>query len=849
MRVCALLSGGKDSIFAIHLTQCAGHQVVALANLHPPTPTTDELPDSHMFQTIGHALVPVLAAECLQLPLFTAPLLNGSKRTQLHYEQTNDSNSNSSSSSNATATATKADADDEIEDLFALLSRVKHEMRIDAVCSGAILSNYQRLRVENVCSRLGLQSLAPLWQLNQSQLLQRMLTEAQLHAIVIKVAASGLSPRRDLGQTLASLQSRFEQLSSSQGVHVCGEGGEYESLVLDCSLYKRRLVIEESEIVSDYAHMTNDESMSGLLRIKRFTTEAKQDNSNNAAVTKSSTTTNDALQQLSQLRIAQPLPRNSTASLQEDGTEWRQPDLALLQHLRIASAAPAHFPAITRCAGGALAFLSTHSIENAASQALSLQDETFLLLSYCKQLLREQHCAAAHIHLYLQSMLDFAPVNHAYRTVFALNQPPSRSCVQFAAPHTAASNSSTIATAAAGKLPRLYVDMLAYDTRIDASTAQLQRQVLHVQSISSWSAACIGPYSQCNHLSGVLYLCGVIGLEPQSMQLPAGDLSLNEQIDAQLTQMTQNADAILNVVQSSPTQCLHITCYLDSKLRLSPDDANATHQRIAQHIEQHYNASHNAPVLYLYVPALPARALIELELIAYERRHASHYSTLQLHQPSVRSCQFNQTGRVTSLTKPQLPVCCNLFGSSVNDIASLCADLFIVAVRSEQHWRQSQLVLKCYHVPQLISQSSLAQALHSALQLQMQLHFVASAHAELEMPAVSFVAVDHLKGLSSAESAEHDEDKELVEHAFALHLMFAQLPVEASPYDDSSDEEETVAVSTAIFPKQTAEDELHEQFSDDQSPRHSSEESFSDEPQQFNAQLGDVSQSSSEADS
>lgn len=40
---------------------------------------------------------------------------------------------------------------DEVEDLYALLSRVKHEMpEVQAVASGAILSTYQRLRVENV---------------------------------------------------------------------------------------------------------------------------------------------------------------------------------------------------------------------------------------------------------------------------------------------------------------------------------------------------------------------------------------------------------------------------------------------------------------------------------------------------------------------------------------------------------------------------------------------------------------------------------------------------------------------------------------------------------------------------
>ena len=56
---------------------------------------------------------------------------------------------------------------DEVEDLFELLSMVKEQYPdVQAVASGAILSNYQRLRVENVCQRLGLISLAYLWNRN-----------------------------------------------------------------------------------------------------------------------------------------------------------------------------------------------------------------------------------------------------------------------------------------------------------------------------------------------------------------------------------------------------------------------------------------------------------------------------------------------------------------------------------------------------------------------------------------------------------------------------------------------------------------------------------------------------------
>lgn len=58
---------------------------------------------------------------------------------------------------------------DEVEDLRILLQAVKKQFPdVQGVSCGAILSDYQRLRVEAVCASLGLTSLAYLWQRNQA---------------------------------------------------------------------------------------------------------------------------------------------------------------------------------------------------------------------------------------------------------------------------------------------------------------------------------------------------------------------------------------------------------------------------------------------------------------------------------------------------------------------------------------------------------------------------------------------------------------------------------------------------------------------------------------------------------
>jgi diphthine-ammonia ligase len=64
---------------------------------------------------------------------------------------------------------------DEVEDLEILLRAVKSQIPdVGAVSTGAIASDYQRLRVENVCSRLGLVSLAYMWKQDQTSLLENM---------------------------------------------------------------------------------------------------------------------------------------------------------------------------------------------------------------------------------------------------------------------------------------------------------------------------------------------------------------------------------------------------------------------------------------------------------------------------------------------------------------------------------------------------------------------------------------------------------------------------------------------------------------------------------------------------
>jgi len=225
MRVVALLSGGKDSCYSVLQCQRYGHEVVAVAHI-APRPGVSEA-DSFMYQTVGSEAVDAVA-EALELPLFRVHTFGNALQRDLAYVP---------------------QEGDEVEDLVALLRLVKDAIpRVEAVCSGAIFSDYQRVRVESACSRVGLISLAYLWRRQQRPLLAEMIQSGQ-HAILVKVATMGLGVEH-LGQSLDRIQGHLEYLEETIGSHVCGEGGEYETLVLDSPIFRKRLVLDQLEVTT-----------------------------------------------------------------------------------------------------------------------------------------------------------------------------------------------------------------------------------------------------------------------------------------------------------------------------------------------------------------------------------------------------------------------------------------------------------------------------------------------------------------------------------------------------------------------------------------------------------------------
>jgi ABC transporter with metal-binding/Fe-S-binding domain ATP-binding protein len=201
MKVAALFSGGKDSVFAIYIARQYGWEVTHLITL------ISEKQDSWMFHTINIHLTEKLA-EIIDIPLF--------KKT------------------------TKGEKEEELEDLEEIL----RGLSIDGVISGAIASEYQRTRIEKICYDLGIKSFTPLWHKDQ-ELLLREQVNAGFKVVVVGVFAQGFD-KSWLGRIIDEQYiDEIVKLHKKQGINTAGEGGELETLVIDGPIYKKKLILDE----------------------------------------------------------------------------------------------------------------------------------------------------------------------------------------------------------------------------------------------------------------------------------------------------------------------------------------------------------------------------------------------------------------------------------------------------------------------------------------------------------------------------------------------------------------------------------------------------------------------------
>ncbi|MGH9955427.1 MAG: diphthine--ammonia ligase [Nitrososphaeraceae archaeon] len=204
MKLAALYSGGKDSTFAISRAQDLGHRVACLITMHPIAD------DSALFH-YPNSWVTEYLADAMQIPLMGFQVSGRSK-------------------------------EEEMKALEEAIVQVKSLYEIDGIVYGGISSNYQKQAFEQVCVRQRIAAVAPLWNSEPERYITELVKRG-FRIIIAGVSTMGLD-KGWLGRELdKEAIDKLMSLSKKCGFNLTFEGGEAETLVIDCPLYCKRLQI------------------------------------------------------------------------------------------------------------------------------------------------------------------------------------------------------------------------------------------------------------------------------------------------------------------------------------------------------------------------------------------------------------------------------------------------------------------------------------------------------------------------------------------------------------------------------------------------------------------------------
>jgi len=211
MRVASLFSGGKDSVFALYKTLQEGHEVTCLITIK------SERTDSYMFH-IPNIEFAKLQAEALEIPVVYIES-SGVKEKELN-------------------------------DLKKAMEIAKKKYNVEGLVSGALASKYQSSRIKKLCDELDLISINPLWGIDEEQYLMDLIN-AKFKVIITGIAADGLN-KSWLGRKIGNeCIGDLKKINEKNKIHIAGEGGEYETFVLDCPLFRKRIKIRDFNVIME----------------------------------------------------------------------------------------------------------------------------------------------------------------------------------------------------------------------------------------------------------------------------------------------------------------------------------------------------------------------------------------------------------------------------------------------------------------------------------------------------------------------------------------------------------------------------------------------------------------------
>jgi len=211
MKVAVLFSGGKDSTLAALLAKKYKYKISCLITIQ------SENPDSFMFHT------PSIEKTKIQASAMNIPLI---------------------------IQKTKGEKETELKDLELAIKTAIKKYKIQGIITGAVESVYQSSRIQKICNKLNIECFNPLWQKDQIELLEDLIKN-KFNIVIIGVAAYPLN-KNFLGKKIdKQFIKEIKKLNEKYKINPAGEGGEFETFVLNCPLMKKPLKIINKKIQGD----------------------------------------------------------------------------------------------------------------------------------------------------------------------------------------------------------------------------------------------------------------------------------------------------------------------------------------------------------------------------------------------------------------------------------------------------------------------------------------------------------------------------------------------------------------------------------------------------------------------
>ena len=183
MKVACLFSGGKDSTLASFVMKSSGFEVVLITFI-------PENKESYMLHSKALEVVE-LQAKAMEIEIKINHISGEKER--------------------------------EVEEMLSFIDKTK----VDAICSGALSSEYQKQRIDYIAEQLSIPSFAPLWHKFPYEDYKKM------KIIFSSVSAMGLE-KKHLGDNVVPYLKRFNAF----------EGGDAETLVVDAPFFEKKLELE-----------------------------------------------------------------------------------------------------------------------------------------------------------------------------------------------------------------------------------------------------------------------------------------------------------------------------------------------------------------------------------------------------------------------------------------------------------------------------------------------------------------------------------------------------------------------------------------------------------------------------